>query len=105
MHRKQKDNDDEYFSIAHFKSNLKDRTIKSTAVSLMAQAIKLVLQLCFIAIFARLLEPSDFGLIAMITIFTTLGMTIMEGGLSMATIQRETITHAQVSNLFWVNSI
>ncbi|MEW8084031.1 MAG: lipopolysaccharide biosynthesis protein [Candidatus Thiodiazotropha endolucinida] len=103
MHRKQKDNADEYFSIAHLKSNLKDRTIKSTAVSLMAQAIKLVLQLCFIAIFARLLEPSDFGLIAMITIFTTLGMTIMEGGLSMATIQRETITHAQVSNLFWVN--
>ena len=28
----------------------------------------------------------------------------MDGGLSMATIQRDRITHAQVSNLFWVNS-
>lgn len=91
------------FSTDHLKDGLKERAVKSAGITLVAQAIKLILQLVSIAIMARLLQPSDFGLIAMVTVFTGLALQFMEGGLSMATIQREHITHAQVSNLFWVN--
>jgi PST family polysaccharide transporter len=94
---------DKVFSADHLKSGLKERAIKSTAITLAAQGIKLVLQLGSVAIMSRLLQPSDFGLIAMVTVFTGLALQFMEGGLSMATIQRDQITHAQVSNLFWVN--
>lgn len=94
---------DKFFSTDHLKSGLKERAVKSTAITLAAQGIKLVLQLSSVAIMARLLQPSDFGLIAMVTVFTGLALQFMEGGLSMATIQRDQITHAQVSNLFWVN--
>jgi PST family polysaccharide transporter len=53
---------------------------------------------------ARLLDPTDFGLVAMVTVFTGLAVTLVDGGLSMATIQRKEITHDQVSNLFWINA-
>src|SRR5690554_2845929 len=82
---------------------MKERAVKSAGITLAAQGIKLILQLGSVAILARLLQPSDFGLVAMVTVFTGLALKFMEGGLSMATIQRDQITHAQVSNLFWVN--
>jgi PST family polysaccharide transporter len=91
------------FATDHLKTGLKERAVKSAGITLAAQGVKLILQLGSIAILARLLQPSDFGLIAMVTVFTGLALQFMEGGLSMATIQRDQITHAQVSNLFWVN--
>ena len=91
------------FSTDHLKTGMKERAVKSAGITLAAQGIKLILQLGSVAIMARLLQPSDFGLIAMVTVFTGLALQFMEGGLSMATIQRDQITHAQVSNLFWVN--
>lgn len=94
---------DKFFSADHLKSGLRKRSVKNVRITLVAQALKLILQIGSIMILARLLEPSDFGLIAMVTIFTGLALQFMEGGLSMATIQRDHITHGQVSNLFWVN--
>lgn len=93
------------FSTDHLKTGLKERAVKSAGITMAAQGIKLILQLGSIAILARLLQPSDFGLIAMVTVFTGLALQFMEGGLSMATIQRDHVTHAQVSNLFWVNGV
>ena len=94
---------EQIFNADHLKTGMKERAVKSAGITLAAQGIKLILQLGSIAILARLLQPSDFGLIAMVTVFTGLALQFMEGGLSMATIQRDQITHAQVSNLFWVN--
>ena len=91
------------FDADHLKKGLKERAVKSASITIAAQVIKLMLQVGSIAVLARLLEPSDFGLVAMVTVFTGLALQFMEGGLSMATIQRDRITHAQVSNLFWVN--
>jgi O-antigen/teichoic acid export membrane protein len=88
----------------HLKTGMRARAVKSAGVTLAAQGVKLVLQLGSIAIMARLLQPSDFGLVAMVTVFTGFAMMLMEGGLSMATIQREEVSQAQVSNLFWINS-
>lgn len=94
---------DQLFNADHLKSGMKERAVKSAGITLAAQGIKLILQLGSVVILARLLQPSDFGLVAMVTVFTGLALQFMEGGLSMATIQRDQITHAQVSNLFWVN--
>lgn len=94
---------DDYFSTAHLKSGLKELAVRSTGITLAAQGVKLALNVLSIAILARLLQPSDFGLIAMVTVFTGLALHLMEGGLSMATIQSEEITDAQVSTLFWIN--
>ena len=60
----------QFFATDHLKTGLKERAVKSAGITLAAQAIKLILQLGSIAILARLLQPSDFGLIAMVTVFT-----------------------------------
>jgi len=98
------DHKDKVFDVDHLKGSLKDRAIKGASVTVFAQAVQLALQLGSIAILARLLDPTDFGIVAMVTVFTGLALQLMEGGLSMATIQRDRITDAQVSNLFWINS-
>ncbi|WP_328985133.1 lipopolysaccharide biosynthesis protein [Thiorhodovibrio winogradskyi] len=72
-------------------------------MTFVAQGFKFVIQLTSIAVLARLLSPSDFGLVAMVTILTGLLSKFMDGGLSMATIQRPDVTQGQISNLFWIN--
>ena len=47
--------------------------------------------------------PADFGLVAMVTTVTGFLRVFKDAGLSTATIQKTNITHAQVSNLFWIN--
>ena len=61
---------DQHFSTEHLRTGLKERAIKSVAVTLAAQGIKLLLQIGSMVILARLLDPSDFGLVAMVTVFT-----------------------------------
>lgn len=92
------------FDTDKLKEGLKERAVASVGITIVAQFIKLVLQIGSIAVLARLLDPSDFGLAGMITVFTGLALQFMEGGLSMATIQKDQITHGQISNLFWINS-
>lgn len=96
-------NADRTFSNKHLEGNLKDHSVRSVGFTVSAQGLKLLFQVVSITVLARLLQPEDFGLVAMVTIFTGLALAFMEGGLSMATIQRQHITHEQVSNLFWTN--
>jgi len=100
---KSKYQDDKLLSVTHLRSGLKERAVKSVGITVFAQFLKLALQVTSITVMARLLEPTDFGLVAMVTVFTGFALQFMEGGLSMATVQRDQINHAQVSNLFWVN--
>lgn len=63
-----------------------------------------MLRLGFTAILARLISPDDFGVFMMVTAVTVVADQFRDLGLSTATIQREQITHAEVSNLFWINT-
>lgn len=54
-------------------------------------------------ILARLLRPEDYGMVGMVTAITSFIGLYKDFGLSMATVQREKITHEEVSMLFWVN--
>jgi PST family polysaccharide transporter len=92
-----------HFKTDHLLTNLKRRTISSGAVTMSAQGLKFLLSLISTVILARLLTPRDFGLVAMVTTITGFLRVFKDAGLSIATVQREGITHAQVSNLFWVN--
>ena len=87
----------------HLLDNLKHRTISSGFITIVAQGVLFILGLASIMVLARLLTPKDFGLYAMVTTIMGYVMTFKDSGLSTATIQRESITHAQVSNLFWIN--
>ena len=54
-------------------------------------------------VLARLLTPSDFGLIAMVTTFSLMLSSFGLAGFTEAVIQAEEMSHARASTLFWVN--
>jgi O-antigen/teichoic acid export membrane protein len=97
------DTNEKHLRTDHLLGDLKGRTISSGLITIAAQGVKFALNLVSIMVLARLLTPRDFGLYAMVT--TIMGYVIIfkDAGLSTATVQREGITHAQVSNLFWIN--
>ena len=93
----------EHIRTDHLLPNLKRRTISGGVVTISSQAVKFGLSLASTVILAHLLTPPDFGLVAMVTAVTGFVAMFRHAGLAMPTVQREQITHAQVSNLFWIN--
>ena len=56
-------------------------------------------------VLARLLDPEDFGLVAMVAVVTGIYGLFTSAGLSSATVQKATITDEQISTLFWINML
>ena len=83
--------------------DLKRKTIQGGLAKICGQIANLALSLGYIVIMARLLDRQDFGLFAMVLVVTGVYGLFSTAGLSAVTVQRETITHQQVSTLFWVN--
>jgi O-antigen/teichoic acid export membrane protein len=96
---------EQHFATDHLLTNLRQRTISSGLVTGAAQGARFFLNLAYIMVLARLLVPQDFGLIAMVTTVMGFLLIFQDAGLSTATVQRQQITHAQVSNLFWANVV
>ena len=97
------DLEEKHFSTDHLLTNFRRRTIFSGLITTAAQAALFFLNLAYIVVLARLLAPQEFGLVAMVTTVMGFLRIFQDAGLSTATVQRQEITHAQVSNLFWVN--
>jgi O-antigen/teichoic acid export membrane protein len=97
------DANERHLATDHLLMNLRQRTISSGLVTVLAQGAQFILNLAYIMVLARLLTPQEFGLIAMVTVVIDFLRSFQDAGLSTATVQRQQITHAQVSNLFWVN--
>jgi len=68
-----------------------------------AQVVLFVLQIAGMMVLARLLTPADYGLIGMVTVVVNFAQMFKDVGLSMATVQKEQISHEQISTLFWIN--
>lgn len=94
---------DRHFRTDHLLANLRSRTVSSGFITVSSQGIQFFLTLASTMVLARLLTPQDFGLLAMVFTIINILQVFQDAGLSMATVQREGITHAQVSNLFWIN--
>lgn len=76
---------------------------RGAGVTVVAQGVRFLLQFGSTIALARLLTPSDFGLVAMVTSLTGVAEIIRDFGLSSAAIQARTLSKEERSNLFWVN--
>lgn len=92
------------FSTEHLQNDLGGRAVRGGALTMGAQGLRLAIQVASTIVLARLLPPSDFGLVAMVVALTGLAALFGDLGLSMATVQRRNITAAQVNALFWINA-
>ncbi|MCL1469346.1 lipopolysaccharide biosynthesis protein [Argonema antarcticum] len=98
------DNDpDRHFRTDHLKADLKGRSVRGGAVTMVSQISKIILNFGSTAVMARLLTPEDYGLLGMVVIITGFIDLFKDLGLSTATIQKSEITHKQVSTLLWIN--
>ncbi|WP_332639692.1 lipopolysaccharide biosynthesis protein [Brevundimonas sp.] len=59
----------------------------------------------FTVVLARLLTPSDFGVVAMLGLFVGLASTLAEGGMGSALVQAERPTREDISTLFWTQML
>jgi O-antigen/teichoic acid export membrane protein len=76
---------------------------RGTSITLAMQGVRFALQFCSLVVLARLLTPSDFGIVAMVTAIVGVADILRDFGLSSAAIQAKTLNNAERSNLFWVN--
>jgi O-antigen/teichoic acid export membrane protein len=79
--------------------------VSAGAARLAGQVGSFILRFCSLVIFARLLTPEDFGVVGMVIAVTGVYELFVWGGLSSATIQRESISQQQASLLFWVSAL
>lgn len=85
--------------------DLKGKTARGALISIFGQGANFVIRLGSMVILARILAPADFGLLGMVTAFTGFLGLFRDAGLSMATVQRASISREQTSMLFWVNLV
>lgn len=93
------------FSTADLGRDLARRSTRSGAAVLVGQGLTTVITLGATAVLARLLTPVDYGLVGMVAAVTAFIVCFRDLGLTQATVQRDDITHEQVSNLFWINAV
>ena len=99
-----RDDPEQFLDTSHLQESLKERSVQGGAFTVGAQGMKFVLRLGSTAVLARLLMPEHFGLLGMVVAVTGFVRMFKDAGLSMATVQREDISHEQVSTLFWLNA-
>jgi len=82
---------------------IKEKTVRGGAARISGYGARFVVRFGLLMVLARLLDPSDFGLVAMVVAVTGVFEIFATGGLSTASVQREKVSHEQLSTLFWCN--
>jgi len=83
---------------------LRRLAVRSGAATVSASGLALAAQVISTVILARLLTPSDFGVVTMVTTFSLLLVNFGFNGFTEGVIQFEEIDRYTASNLFWLNS-
>jgi polysaccharide transporter, PST family len=86
------------------KSPLSRRAARGAAQTAGAQGARIASQVVSMVVLARLLNPSDFGLMAIVIAIVGFGELIRELGLSNAAIQARELPDPLRNTLFWINS-
>ncbi len=91
------------FNLLTKSEELKQHAVKSAAITMFAQITGYLVQMIGTFWIARLVIPSDFGLVTMVTVFSLLLQNLGENGFTEYVLQKDKLDHQQVSNLFWLN--
>jgi len=83
--------------------SLKTKTIGALKWSFVQEFAQRGLQFGIGIILARLLQPEEFGLVAMLSVFIAVAQALLESGFGAALIQRKHLTAADQSSVFYFN--
>jgi O-antigen/teichoic acid export membrane protein len=82
---------------------LRRNAIRGAVAAITGSAGSFVVAIGSVVILARLLTPSDFGVVTMVTTFSLLLRSFGLNGFTELIMQREDLTESLASNLFWIN--
>jgi O-antigen/teichoic acid export membrane protein len=85
------------------RSELHRNSVHAALATSASSGADFILRIFSTAILARLIVPEHFGIVMMATAIVAVADQLKELGLSAATVQRSSISHQEVSNLFWIN--
>lgn len=83
--------------------SLTDTTLKTVAWSAIERFSVQAFQLVTSIVLARLVAPSEYGLIAMLTIFIAIAQSFVDSGFSSALVQKKNRTETDFSTVFYFN--
>jgi O-antigen/teichoic acid export membrane protein len=83
--------------------NLKSKVKNGLKWTLIDQILSQTIFLVFSIFLARILTPSIYGIIGMVTIFSNFAVLFIDLGFSAALIQKKEITAVHFSSVFWLN--
>ncbi len=89
----------------HQEPTLKEKTAKGFFWGGISSFLQQLIGLLFGIIISRILTNDDYGLVAMLAIFTALAGTFADSGFSSALINRKTIEHKDYNAVFWFSLI
>src|SRR5579863_6896568 len=84
-------------------TGLRRTAVRGAGAAIAGSAGSFVLQIGSVVILARLLTPSDFGIVTMVTTVSLLLRSFGLNGFTELIMQREELTDSLASNLFWIN--
>jgi len=93
----------DYFDDSDVSQNMSGNIVRGSAYLGGTSVARFGMNLVSTVILARLLNPEAYGLLAMVFVVTNFLVMFRDMNLSLATIQRSVISHAQVSTIFWFN--
>lgn len=73
---------------------------KAAIINAIGKYSKIFLQIIVEVVLARLLSPYDYGIVAVVTVFTTFFTTLSDIGLSTAIIQIKSLTKREIDNIY-----
>jgi O-antigen/teichoic acid export membrane protein len=85
--------------------HLRERALRGGFAKVCSQGTILAVRLGTLVVLARLIDPKDFGLVGMVTVVTGVFGLFRDAGLSVATVQRPSISEEEISTLFWLNML
>ena len=85
--------------------SLKDKTVKGVAWSSIDNVVQFSVTFVVSIVLARLLSPDNYGLIGIITIFTAICQTLINGGFTSALIRKKDATDDDYNTVFIVNLV
>lgn len=83
--------------------DLKENVISGVKWNGVSLGVITTLHFVTLAVLARLLSPSDFGLMGMIMVVVGFAQVFADMGLSDAIIQRQGVAESHLSSFFWIN--
>lgn len=93
------------FMMPAYGTRLRRVAIRGAGLLLSAESVTYLVALVSVSILARLLTPSDFGLVAIVATFSGFLATLTKIGIPEAILQRRDIDHRLATNLFWINIV